>query len=119
MINVEAHAAHIQTRLANPINMTQGSINHYLRTVAAVANNKSEDQSIVVIAFLAGVENGKDCYCAADSAEYERLGELGRSSCETPCEGDETTTCGGPEAIEVFRIKNEVIDYSVNAQLPK
>ncbi|CAN0487117.1 unnamed protein product, partial [Laminaria digitata] len=51
-----------------------------------------------------GVENGKDCFCAADSEEYERLGELASSSCETPCAGDETATCGGKEAIGVFRI---------------
>ena len=65
------------------------------------------------------MENGKDCYCAFDSAEYERLGELERSDCETPCAGDETAACGGKEAVGVFRIRNEIIDFTVDSQLPQ
>lgn len=66
-----------------------------------------------------GVEEGKQCYCAMDSEQYERLGELARSKCDMPCEGDPTATCGGKEAIGVFRIKNEDIDPNVNAQMPQ
>lgn len=63
------------------------------------------------------MEYATECFCWKNNKQYKRLGKLPGSRCNVPCEGDVTKTCGGKEAIEVFKIKN--LDFDKNVNLPK
>ncbi|CAN0338224.1 unnamed protein product, partial [Hapterophycus canaliculatus] len=52
-----------------------------------------------------GVEYSQECFCR-NNKKYRRLGELESSECNMKCAGDDTKTCGGSNAIEVFRIED-------------
>ncbi|CAM9226026.1 unnamed protein product [Ectocarpus sp. 4 AP-2014] len=64
-----------------------------------------------------GVENGKQCFCR-NGSKYKRHGELDPSMCSTKCAGDRTKTCGGSDAIEVFKIKHLSSDMDVDVSAP-
>jgi hypothetical protein len=50
---------------------------------------------------LAGVENGKQCFCGnATSATAQKL----PTGCQTPCGGDATENCGGHSEASVLRL---------------
>lgn len=52
---------------------------------------------------LAGVEYGRECYCGyymANGAENTTL--LPDTSCNVPCAGDPTETCGGPGTLDLY-----------------
>lgn len=53
-----------------------------------------------------GLENGNECFCRGNK-KYRRLGKIRNRNCRMECPGDSTETCGGEDAIEVFRIKNK------------
>lgn len=63
------------------------------------------------------MEYGKECFCWYNDKRYKRLGRLEGSFCDIPCEGDDSRTCGGHTALEVFKIKN--LNYDENVNLPK
>ncbi|CAN0469376.1 unnamed protein product, partial [Scytosiphon promiscuus] len=65
---------------------------------------------------LEGVEYGRECFCR-NSKKYKRLGKLESSDCGMKCAGDKTQTCGGRNAIEVFRIKD--LDNDANVPSPR
>lgn len=65
----------------------------------------------------AGVEYGHECFCGKNKKDYKRLGTLEGSSCDMPCGGDVTETCGGYKTIEVFEIKRLTSDESSSSSI--
>ncbi|KAG2019924.1 hypothetical protein CC2G_005316 [Coprinopsis cinerea AmutBmut pab1-1] len=53
---------------------------------------------------LAGVEYGMECYCG-NSILYD-YGALPEEECSTPCSGNNSTFCGGVDAMQVFLKEN-------------
>ncbi|WVQ79634.1 hypothetical protein IAT38_001734 [Cryptococcus sp. DSM 104549] len=50
---------------------------------------------------LAGIEYGSECYCGSTFANGASL-DLLSTQCTMNCPGDETETCGGPNALSVY-----------------
>ena len=50
-----------------------------------------------------GVEFGKECYCGAVPPASAKIDE---AACDLPCGGDNTQTCGGADAINVFEVSS-------------
>ncbi|BFZ57336.1 hypothetical protein PYCC9005_004388 [Savitreella phatthalungensis] len=48
---------------------------------------------------LAGLEYSTECYCGMDQLVWDQQS----SSCTMPCGGDISTTCGGPNALQVYK----------------
>ena len=42
----------------------------------------------------------KQCFCGSDSDDFDRLGSLPDSSCETLCTANPDEFCGGSNAIQ-------------------
>lgn len=53
------------------------------------------------------MQNGDECFCRGNK-KYRRLGKIKNKHCRIACAGDSTETCGGVDAVEVFKIKNRV-----------
>lgn len=45
-------------------------------------------------------QHGSQCFCGVDGNDFTRLGESGE--CLTPCTGDDSETCGGSNAMNVY-----------------
>lgn len=51
-----------------------------------------------------GVEGGSACFCSGTaSADYPFFNRYGRGTCETPCRGNASETCGGTGTIDVYK----------------
>ncbi|XP_033126396.1 uncharacterized protein LOC117124317 [Anneissia japonica] len=50
----------------------------------------------------AGLENGDQCFCGSQTADYERYGMRSSSECSTPCKGNSGQECGGVFAMRVY-----------------
>ncbi|CAM9525734.1 unnamed protein product [Discosporangium mesarthrocarpum] len=59
---------------------------------------------------VSGLEYHNECYCWWNNTKYQRKGRLANSRCNTKCEGQPRKTCGGADAIEVFKIKGADMD---------
>ncbi|CAN0343433.1 unnamed protein product, partial [Laminaria digitata] len=57
-----------------------------------------------------GVELGEQCFCWKNNKRYKRKGKLDNSECSVGCAGDGETTCGGRDALEVFKMKSVSLD---------
>lgn len=53
-----------------------------------------------------GLGSGEECFCRHNK-KYRELGEVASSECDVECAGDSTETCGGHNAVEVFKIQNK------------
>lgn len=51
-----------------------------------------------------GVEYGEECFCSNSKKKFKRKGRLTSADCDMECPGDPNVSCGGRDAIEVFRI---------------
>jgi len=50
---------------------------------------------------LAGLEFGSECYCASNLSNGASLSQAS-SQCNMPCANDATSSCGGPNAIQLY-----------------
>ncbi len=57
----------------------------------------------------AGVEDGGECWCG-NNEDYGRLGTS--SSCVTSCSGNAAETCGGPWALNIYRVAGDLLPVS-------
>jgi len=54
----------------------------------------------------AGLEYGRECYCADTLSNGASLSSTS-GQCVTPCAGSASTTCGGPNALQVYTNANK------------
>ncbi|CAM9479316.1 unnamed protein product [Choristocarpus tenellus] len=52
-----------------------------------------------------GLQNGSDCYCWWNNNKWKKHGKISNDKCDIPCSGQNSKTCGGTLALEVFKIK--------------
>lgn len=74
-------------------------------------------QTIFFLVPSQGVEYGEECFCWKNNKRYKRKGRLNKKKCNVNCVGDSKRTCGGSNALEVFKIKN--LDYDENVSPPR
>ena len=55
---------------------------------------------------LAGLQNGKDCYCGNGLQNYAALGAKG---CDSACSGNKTEFCGGESTLSVYNLTSSTI----------
>ncbi|CAN0516045.1 unnamed protein product, partial [Scytosiphon promiscuus] len=53
---------------------------------------------------------GEQCFCWKNNKRYKRKGKLDNNACNAACAGDSETTCGGRDALEVFKMKPVSLD---------
>jgi hypothetical protein len=57
----------------------------------------------------AGVEDGNECWCG-NNEDYGRLGTS--SMCISTCTGDSTEICGGPWALNIYKVASNLLPVS-------
>ena len=89
------------------------------RALAAASTSSSSMTVPMCLAFCqskgyqyAGVEYSNECYCDNSLSNGASL-SLTSSTCNMPCSGDSTTTCGGPSSLSLY--VNPSLAYSVTA----
>ena len=53
----------------------------------------------------AGLENGHECWCGADGAQYDQYGRRDDAECSSACYGNSNQTCGSDFRISVYDCK--------------
>lgn len=57
---------------------------------------------------FAGLQNGRDCYCADNEADYQKHGTS--TGCNKECGGVAYGNCGGADALKVYSVDEHNVD---------
>ncbi|KXJ95455.1 WSC domain-domain-containing protein [Microdochium bolleyi] len=64
---------------------------------------------------FAGLEYSRECYCGDDLSSLVR--KLDDRACNTPCDGDNTTACGGANKLSLYNITASALRGGAGATL--